>query len=116
MENSEPMAPNPVAMTSVPTAAGRQASAPPMTQPKGEGRSRATAHKMDKETARLAVLAAWPNWVAQNLSGRAAKDNDAHAFLRSLRDEHPEFFTFRSSLSPHEIAFSWLLKGGCIAY
>lgn len=116
METTVPMPSNPSATIPVPAAAGGPASAPPVTQPKGEGRARATAHRMDKETARLAILAAWPSWIAQNLSGRAAKDNDAHAFLRSLREEHPELFTFRCSLSPHEIAFSWLLKGGCIAY
>jgi hypothetical protein len=116
MENSAPIAANLAAMTAKPSSAGGQASVMPVSQPKGEGRPRGTAHKIDKEVARLAILAAWPSWAAQNLSGRAAKDNDAHVFLRSLRGEHPELFTFRCSVSPHEIAFSWLLKDGCIAY
>jgi hypothetical protein len=117
MENGEPTAPNPAATASIPGPAGAgHTSAFPASQPKGGGLPRGTGHKIDQETARLAILAAWPNWAAQNLTGRAAKDNDAHAFLRSLRGQHPEFFTFRCSLSPHEIAFSWLLKDRCIAY
>jgi hypothetical protein len=118
MENGAPIVSNPnsAAATPVPSSAERHAIASPVSHSKGDGRPRGMAHKIDKEVARLAILAAWPSWAAQNLSGRAAKDNDAHVFLRSLRGEHPELFTFRCSLSPHEIAFSWLLKDGCIAY
>jgi hypothetical protein len=77
--------------------------------------ARTERHKINKETARLAIVAAWPSWADKNLSGRIAKDNDAHAFLRSIRLEHPELFTFRSSRSPHEIAFYWLLDAGFVA-
>lgn len=114
MENRAPIALDIV--TAAPGSGDGHINANPISQSKGEGRPRATAHKIDQDAARLAILAAWPSWAAQSLSGRTAKDNDAHAFLRALRREHPEFFTFRCSLSPHEIAFSWLLKGGCIAY
>ncbi len=117
MENGEQTAANPAATAPLPSpAGGAHAGAFPLSPSKGGGLPRGTGHKIDQETAQLAILAAWPSWTAQNLNGRTAKDNDAHAFLRSLRGEHPEFFTFRCSLSPHEIAFSWLLKGGCIAY
>ena len=72
--------------------------------------------RINKEQARAAILDAWPGWMKRNLPDRKATDNDAHAFLRSLRLASPELFSFKSSTSPHETAFSWLLAGGCIAY
>lgn len=77
---------------------------------------RTTPHKMDQESARLAIVAAWSSWAEINLAGRKAKDNDGHEFLRAVRSAHPELFTFKCSLSPHEIAFSWLLGAGFVAY
>jgi len=74
-----------------------------------------TERKIDKEAARHAVVAAWPSWADVNVIGRKARDNDAHAFLRSLRSEHPELFTFRTNRSAHEIAFFWLMDAGFIA-
>jgi hypothetical protein len=116
MENSAPLTPNPMATTAAPGVAKKQVSALPVSRFRAEGRARGTVHRIDQEIARLAILAAWPGWAAQHLADRVAKDNDAHAFLRSLRMEQPELFTFRCSLSPHEVAFSWLLKDRCIAY
>jgi hypothetical protein len=77
--------------------------------------ARTERRKIDKETARLAIVAAWPSWADKNVVGRIARDNDAHAFLRSIRSEHPELFTFRTNRSAHEIAFYWLLDAGFVA-
>lgn len=69
-----------------------------------------------KNDAKTAILAEWPQWAAVNVIDRTPKDNDGHLFLRALRTEHPEFFSFRSRTSAHETAFFWLLEAGFIAY
>lgn len=115
MENNAPLIGTRMAPTAAPSVAKKQATLP-VSRFRTAGRTRGPVHRIDQEIARRAILAAWPGWAAQHLADRVAKDNDAHAFLRSLRMEQPELFAFRCSLSPHEVAFSWLLKDRRIAY
>ena len=118
MENRRLGLPPPPTTNQVPTLAKRHVRVFPAIQSKQEGAPRPAPRpkKVDKENARAAIVAAWPSWADRNLSGRTARDNDAHAFLRSIRLEHPELFTFRTSRSPHEAAFFWLLDAGFVAY
>jgi hypothetical protein len=117
METSRLGRPIPSPTNRAPTMAERHIRAFPASQPKGDVAPKPTPpRKIDKENSRVAILAAWPNWADRNVSGRIAKDNDVHAFLRSIRSEHPEFFTFRTARSPHETAFFWLLDAGFVAH
>lgn len=80
------------------------------------GRATQRPKKINKDVARLAIVAAWPDWANLNLAGRAARDNDAHAFLRSVRAQRPELFTFKTLQTPHETAFFWLHDAGFFSY
>lgn len=76
----------------------------------GRKPSRPAPHRIQPALARESILAAWPAWAEKNLAGRAAKDNDIHMFLCAVRADHPEFFTFRSRVTPYETAFFWLFS------
>lgn len=78
--------------------------------------SRKPSPSVARNEAKNAILAEWPRWAESHLSGRKPTDNDGHLFLRTVRTEHPEFFSFRSKTSAHETAFFWLLEAGFIAY
>lgn len=69
-----------------------------------------------RNKAKNAILAEWPQWAMAHVIGRSPTDNDGHLFLRAVRTEHPEFFSFRSKTSAHETAFFWLLEARFIAY
>lgn len=79
-------------------------------------RGRKLAPSFVRNDAKTAILAQWPQWASVHVIDRKPKDNDGHLFLRAMRTEHPEFFSFRSRTSAHETAFFWLLEAGFIAY